>query len=278
LLEPVKDDNTDYAAAQYWLGRIAFDQKKFDDAQDYFEQAVDANDRIADYHNWLGNTYGTIAKDANPIKQGILAPKMKSAWEKAIALDPNNIEARISLIQYYTQAPGFMGGSYEKAREAAAQIVRLNAAQGHRQFGNILVSEKKVAGAEKEYLEMVKADPAYTQVLANFYVNQKQYDRAFALFEESLKKNPDDYIATYLIGRTAAVTGQKLDRGEECLRKYLTYTPKQNEPSHAGANMRLAQIHEKRGNKVEAKKFYQTALAMDGSLKEAREGLDRTSR
>ena len=71
---------------------------------------------------------------------------------------------------------------------------------------------------------------------------------------------------------------QKLDRGEECLKKYLTHTPAQNEPSHAGANMRLAQIKEKRGNKAEAKKLFETALKMDGSLKEAKEGLERVSK
>lgn len=278
LLEPVEDRDRDYAAARYWLGRVAFAQGELDDAQDYFEEAVEANDRVADYYNWLGNTYGTIAQDSNPFKQGFLAPKMKSAWEKAIALDPMNIDARISLVQYYTKAPGFMGGSMEKAKEVAAQISKLNSAQGHRQLGNILVTEKKLTEAEKEYLEMVKSDPAYTQVLANFYVNQKQYDKAFGLFDELLKRNADDFLAMYQFGRTAAVTGQQLDKGEDCLRKYLTYTPKSNEPSHAGANMRLAQIHEKRGNKVEAKRLYQAALAMDGNLKEAKEGLDRTSR
>ena len=125
---------------------------------------------------------------------------------------------------------------------------------------------------------MVKADPAYSSVLANFYVVQKQYDKAFNLFEESVKKNPDDYVAIYQIGRTAAVTGQKLERGEECLKKYLVYSPKQNEPSHAGANMRLGQIYEKKGNKWEAKKLYETALSLDASLKEAKEGLERTSK
>jgi tetratricopeptide (TPR) repeat protein len=212
------------------------------------------------------------------IKQGMLAPKMKNAWEKAIALDGKNIDARTSLIQYYTQAPGFMGGSFEKAKEVANQILKLNPAEGHRQMGNILLSEKKPNEAEKEFLEMAKADPTYANGLANFYTNQKQYDKAFALFEEALKKTPEDYVSIYQIGRTAAVSGQKLDRGEECLKKYLSYTPKQNEPSHAGANMRLAQIKEKRGNKAEAKKLFETALKLDGSLKEAKEGLERVSK
>lgn len=87
LLTPIDDDDKDYAAAQYYLGRIAFDQKKYDDAADFFEEATDANPKVADYFNWLGNTYGTIAENANVLRQGFLAPKMKNAWEKAIELD-----------------------------------------------------------------------------------------------------------------------------------------------------------------------------------------------
>jgi len=73
----------------------------------------------------------------------MLAPKMKSAWEKAIALDPKNLDARTSLIQYYLQAPGFMGGSVEKAKEVAGQVLKLKPAEGHRQLGNIYLNEKK---------------------------------------------------------------------------------------------------------------------------------------
>lgn len=278
LLKGIPEKSTEYAAAQYYLGRVSFDKKEYDDAAEYFEEATEADPKQADYFNWLGNTYGTIAQSANMFKQGILAPKMKKAWEKAIELDAKNLSARTSLIQYYLQAPGFMGGSVDKAKEVAKQIVSLNAAEGHRQLGTIYVHEKKIAEAEKEFQEAVKINADYVSVLANFYTNQKQYDKAFAMFEEALKKNPDDYVSVYQVGKTAALSGQRLDRGEECLKKYLTHTPAQNEPTHAGANMRLAQIKEKRGNKAEAKKLFETALRLDGNLKEAKEGLERTSK
>jgi len=171
-----------------------------------------------------------------------------------------------------------MGGSFEKAKEVANQIIKLNPALGHRVMGNIFMREKNVPAAEKEYVTMTKADVTTTPFLGSFYSNQQQYDKAFSLFDEILKKNPEDILTAYQYGRTSAISGKQLDKGEQYLRKYLTYMPKQNEPSHAGANMRLAQIFEKRGNKAEAKKLFEAALKQDNNLKEAKEGLERVSK
>ena len=92
LLTTIDNDQTDYAEAQYILGRIAFDEQDYESAADFFEEASDANPKNPDYHNWYGNALGTIARDANPLRQGILAPKMKAAWEKAIELDAKNYD------------------------------------------------------------------------------------------------------------------------------------------------------------------------------------------
>jgi tetratricopeptide (TPR) repeat protein len=274
----VKKGNKEYSEAQFMLGRIAYDEKEFDNAEEYFEKAIEANDNVAEYYTWYGNTLGALASDANFLSQGMMAPKMKNAWEKAVALDPGALDPRLSLIQYYLQAPAIVGGSVDKAIEIANQIVKLKPAEGHRQLGNIYLKEKKAAEAEKEFIAMANADLTYNQVLATFYLSQKQYDKAFDLFENGVKNNPDDMMAMYQIGKTSALSGQKLDRGEECLKKYLTYKPKQSEPSHAGANMRLGQIMEKRGKKTEAKKLYQSAINSDPTLKEAKEGLERLSK
>ncbi|HCZ37830.1 MAG TPA: hypothetical protein DHV26_18060, partial [Cytophagales bacterium] len=221
---------------------------------------------------------GTLASDANIFRQATLGPKMKSAWEKAVQLDPKTVDARESLIQYYLQAPAIAGGSVDKAIEMANEIKKIKPSEGHRQLGNIYYREKKYAEAEKEFIAMTKVDATLTPGLANFYVLQKQYDKAFAISDEALKQNPDDMAATYQIGKLSALSGLQLDRGEAALKKYLGYQPKKNEPSHAGANMRLAQIMEKRGKKSEAKSLYQLALKGDATLKEAKEGLERVSK
>jgi tetratricopeptide (TPR) repeat protein len=274
-LKLISKTHSDYAAAQYYLGRIEFDKKNYEDASEYFDEATSKNPKSSEYFNWLGDTYGRIAQDANPFKQAMLAPKMKKAWESAIALDPKNLNARLSLIQFYLLAPGIMGGSIEKAKETANQIIAIKPAEGHRQMGIIFAYDKKNAEAESEYQKMAAADPAYTSQLVMYYQGQKQYSKAFDVLDRIVKKNPDDYASIYQVGKTAALSGQRMDQGEECLKKYLTYEPQKNEPNHAGANMRLAQIQEKKGKKADAKRYFETALKLDPNLKEAKEGLAR---
>ena len=47
LLLTIYEDSKDYAEAQFYLGRIAYDEKDFESAEDFFEEAVDADDIIA---------------------------------------------------------------------------------------------------------------------------------------------------------------------------------------------------------------------------------------
>ncbi|GCC50692.1 hypothetical protein SanaruYs_09100 [Chryseotalea sanaruensis] len=278
ILAGISEGQADFAASRYFLGRIAFEEKQYEDAADYFEEATEVDSKVADYFNWLGNALGIIARDANPFRQGLLAPKMKSAWESAVALDPRNLDARRSLIEYYTQAPGFMGGSFEKAHDVALQIRKLDAAEGHLASGRIYMKEEKFAEAEREFIAMAKVKPDYVGGLANFYVTRKQYDKAFAIYGELNSKDPKNMLTIYQLGRLSAVSGTRLDFGESSMKKYLTYQPKAGEPSHAAAYMRLGNIYEKRGDKVAAKKAYETSLKLDGTLQEAKDGLARISK
>jgi TolA-binding protein len=65
--------------------------------------------------------------------------------------------------------------------------------------------------------------------------------------------------------------------GEELLRKYLAYTPKENEPSLARAHYWLGQIFEKQGRKAEAKASFTTSLKLNPAQKDVAEALKRVS-
>ena len=265
------NDGPDYAEAQYYLGRISFQHRNHGEAADRFREAVDTNPKHADYHYWLGAAYGLQAQDANPIRQGFLAPKIKSEFEAALRLDPKHQGAAWGLVQFYVRAPGFLGGSKEKARQMANRLRTLNPAEGHLAMAFIHTQDKKMDLAEKEYLALTQAAPdsvRYVHALGNFYQNTQQYEKAFETYENFLKKAPSPNPSVlFQIGKTSALSGKQLERGESCLLSYLKHQPKGNEPSLAGANFRLGMIYEKQNKKGEAKKHYETALRLDPNLK-----------
>jgi TolA-binding protein len=73
------------------------------------------------------------------------------------------------------------------------------------------------------------------------------------------------------------ITNSNFAQGEEALRKYLAYTPKSGEPSHARAHYWLGQIFEKQGKKAEAKASFATSLKLNPNQKDVAEALKRVS-
>ena len=112
----------DDPAGMFYLGRVAFSAAQYDEAIKWFAQAVQRAGQNSDYHLWLGRAYGEKARRASVLQQPVLAIKVKAYFEKAVALNPDNLAARSDLREYYLAAPGVLGGSPEKAREQAEEI------------------------------------------------------------------------------------------------------------------------------------------------------------
>jgi hypothetical protein len=70
-----------------------------------------------------------------------LARHTRDELERAVELDPNHLDARWGLVQYYALAPGYLGGSEEKARQEAEEISKRDAALGKRAFD--FITQKK---------------------------------------------------------------------------------------------------------------------------------------
>lgn len=278
IFQSIDDDDKQYPQAQYYLGRIAFDEKNWDDAEEFLEEAIEADGKVADFHLWLGHTLGNMIGDANMLRKTMIAPKLRDAYARAVELKPDLVDAHWGLMMFCMEAPSVMGGGLDKAKAEAQAIAKYNEADGHRAMGAIYNKEQKFPDAEKEFTLAWKANPKYTGPLLNFYANRKEYVKAMEFIDPLLKSEPENYSLIYQFGKLSALSGQQLDRGQEYLNKYLSYTPKTNEPSHAGAQMRLGQIYEKKGNKAEAKKRYELALKTDATLNEAKEGLARVSK
>jgi tetratricopeptide (TPR) repeat protein len=276
VLTPLASGNAPDARAACYLGRIALRADDAKQATEWFETAVRLEPANAEYHLWLGRAYGTRARQAGKLSQIGLAKKTKAEFEKASSLDPDNLDARSSLIDYYLGAPGMLGGSVEKARAQAAEIRRRDEYRGALADARIAEDQKNMAGADRAYQQAIRTRPdslAARYALGNFYVRTERPDQAFAVFEEILAQKPDETGALYAIGRTGAVSGQRLDRAEAALKEFLAAPPSENTPGPAAAHWRLGMVYEKSGKKEQARQEYQQSLALDPKFEEAKKSL-----
>ncbi|MCX6641672.1 MAG: tetratricopeptide repeat protein [bacterium] len=267
----------DYEAA-FYLGRIAIINDDVEKSIGYLEKAVELHPNDTNYRLWLGNSYGAKAQSAGIFKQASLAGKVKKEFEKAVELDPDNLQARSGLMQYYLQAPGIMGGSDKKALQQAEEIKKRNMAMGCQAYAQIYTKDKKYDLAEKEYLSAIAQCPDSLDLrygLGFLYQQTEKYDQAFSVYEAVLKEHPENATALYQIGRTASISGQNLERATACLQTYMTMTLKEDEPPLEWAHYRLGTIYEKAGKIDLAKQEYQEALKLKPDQKEAKEALKK---
>ncbi len=108
---------------------------------------------------WLARALGRKTEKANPLRQAFMVGDVRAEFEKAVQLDPANVDARSDLMEFYMEAPGVFGGGMDKARQQAEAIARLDPAEGHSAWARIAEKEKRYDVAEREYRAALAAKP-----------------------------------------------------------------------------------------------------------------------
>ena len=211
------------ASAAFHLGQLALMRDAPEEAAKWLEQATSLSPGSARYFCALGDAFGLLAEKAGLFSRLSLARKSDAAYEKAVALDPEDLDARYSLFTFCRQAPAIAGGGLDKARTQALEIQKRD----------------ELSAAEKNY------------------------DGAFALLDEILRRHPEALTPSYQFGRTAAMSGQRLDQGEAQLRRYLAAPPDDDLAPQWAARWRLGQILEKKGAIAGARAEYEAALKLN---------------
>ena len=210
-----------------------------------------------------------------------IGTKAKGELERAVQLDPNLMQARFALMEFYIVAPAIAGGSESDALEQATEIRKRDEIDGHRAFARIHAAAKEPELVRKEYVDMVKEQPASAR--AHYYLGvylmatEKNYKSATDEFESALKLDPSYMPAYFQIGHAAVLAANNFARGEEALKKYIAYKPKEDEPLIARAHYWLGAIYEKQGKKAEAKASYVASLKINPNQKDVDEAIKRVS-
>lgn len=264
-------------AAHFREGRAQLAKDHAEAAIKAFERAIAADGGVADYHYWLGAAFGVEAQRASRLRQASLGRRARDQFERALAIDPRHVAARQGLVQFYTLAPGFVGGSMAKAREHARQVMAISPYHGRLSLGQVAERSKDDAGARREYEAAIAAAPDSAGgyiALGLLHQRAKRWDDAFAAYERLLARRPAETSVLYHVGRAAALSGRQLERGEQALRRYIADPPTEATAYNVSrAHQRLAAIHERQGRTELARRHLELALKADHKNGEARDAL-----
>jgi tetratricopeptide (TPR) repeat protein len=274
LLRPLADTS---ARAATLLGRIAWQSANYKDAARWLDAAIALDPRHVDAYVWRGRTYVQEIETTNFLRKGAVAGRARSMFEKAVEIDPSSFEAREARTEYLMNAPGIAGGSIDKARTEANAAKRVSPVRGALLVGRVEEKAGNTAAAEAEYRALTTSFPDSSgawEALTTLYQSQSRWDDAFRVIDDRLRANPNDYGMLYQLGRAASLSGQRLEAGEEALRRYLG-RDNARKAFDGTVHYRLATIRERRGDVQGARSEYELAVALDPRNVAAKRALDK---
>ena len=266
------------AEAYHLLSRAYYHLKKWDQSIEYGEKAVQLDPNKSDYYLWLGRAYGEKAEASNFITAAGLVKKIRGSFEKSVALDGNNVEARTDLAEFYVEAPGFMGGGTDKAAVQARAIATLDAARAHWVNAKIAEKKKDDATAESEYQAAIRADADadYWLNLASFYRHRGRYSEMDAAVAKAIAASRKKTNALFDAATLLYQAQRNLPTAANLVRTYLTTVPTEDAPTFE-AHYVLGQILEKQGDRNGAAVEYRASLSLASNYSPAQEALKRVS-
>lgn len=194
----------------YDLGKRAFEEKKYDTAQQYLEKVAAEKNHFADVYNMLGLIYYSQSRFEDAIK----------AFRRSIEINPSYTEASLNLSVVYNELGQFERSTevYSLARDARKDahsyldpFVRGKLANMHHGIGTIYKDLGFYAEAADEFRKALKLRPEFSDIRTGLGVvlrDMKDYARAVEELEEAVRQNPEFPAPRVQLGLTFYVMGQ----------------------------------------------------------------------
>ncbi len=254
-----------------YLGDISGYAKDWDASLSYYERLVELRPNEANYHYKYGGVLGMKALDISKFRALGLIGDIKGAFLKAVELDPQHIEARWALIEFYIQLPGIIGGSEKKAVQYADELLNISPVDSYLAHGYIAEYNDRPRDAEDYYQKAVKVGGSvncYTKLYEHYEKNNAP-EKAIETLSTAQNVHKDNNRLHYQLGKIAGQYGIGLDQGIACLNRYIEHHTAADGVPKDWAYMRLAQIYRHKGEKEKALNWIERALSERPDFKEA---------
>jgi tetratricopeptide (TPR) repeat protein len=239
------DQHSFNSPANFLIGRNYFMMGDFKKATEYLQKAVSGNPTSSEYMDWLGRVYGKRAETSNPLLAPGFASKARQAFEKSVELDGKNSEALSDLFDFYLEAPGFLGGGYEKAQAVAERIAAVDPPEGYYVKAQLDKKRKEFGAAEQQFRKAVAVAPqevGHLITLAKFLADQGRNKESDAVFQQAEKVRPDAPQVWFARADVLIKQRRNLDEAKSLLQKYVKAPITVDDPPKQEAAKLLKQV------------------------------------
>jgi tetratricopeptide (TPR) repeat protein len=193
--------------------------------EDYAKMALNLAPDDARFHVIKGHGVGLKALRGGTVKKFSRAKSAKKSYETAAELDPDNIEAKTSLIEYHMQAPGIAGGDKDEAKRLAQSVVGIDSVEGFYAWKIVYVHEKNYDALEASIREVFDDDDNRSyQEKAQLCRRRQDYECARTYSHKQLSVDMEEPTPYWYI----ALTYKKEERwaeAEQVLREAIEKYP-----------------------------------------------------
>lgn len=214
----------DDAASCFLKGRDYFMLGDFKKSSEWLQRASAKDPGNSEYMDWLGRAYGKRAETGNPLLAPANASKARQAFEKSVQLDGKNSEALSDLFDYYLEAPGFLGGGFDKAAQVAQKLSVVNPAEGSFSKAQLAQKTQQYGVAEQHLRQAVAQAPQQVGRwidLAKFLAKEGHTQESDQAFREAQKLAPDAPKVWFARADSYIQQKRNLQEAKDLLEKYL---------------------------------------------------------
>lgn len=275
-LELALELDPDSIEAWYNLGLVEFRQPgDFARSVAAFEKAMELDPTDGRFPLGLAGAIGAQVISKGSLLAGAArVPRVKELLRASVELDPDSIDSRKGLFQFYLRVPGLLGGGVANAEEQAAALEALDPVEGFIARAQIDSDAERFEDAEAKYRAAVGEDPergSSHRSLGEFLMRHERAVEALASFEEGARLDPNDPASFEGLGRAQFALEQK-EEAEASYRRALELNP-----DSLMAAMRLGAALAERNEDAEAREVYRGIVDRLGEspwVEDAREWLE----
>ena len=233
------------AAVYELMGRNYYGQGDFRKATEALEKAAVLAPGSSGVYLWLGRAYGRRAETSSIITAPGLANKARQFFEKAAQLNPANLEAQSDLFEYYLEAPGFLGGGFDRTAATASQTARISPSAGYWAQARLAEKRKEFVSAEahlRRALEIAPQQVGRLIDLARLLTRRGRYQEADLSLAKAEQIAPNSPRLMFARADLYIKSKRNLDVARELLKRYLNSTLTPEDPPRADAEKLLKQV------------------------------------